>query len=377
MKDVFYFCLLCLLFSCTTKSNQSETDKVETMNKDPKLYGVTANGDSVYQFTMRNTRGMSVDVISFGGVITSIKVPDRDGDLGDVVLGFDNLADYEQRSPYFGALIGRYGNRIANGKFSLDGYEYELATNNLGNHLHGGLIGFDKVNWQVESPHENTLLLTYRSAHMEEGYPGNLEVQVQYSLSEDNSLRIDYQASTDQPTVVNLTQHSYFNLNPQATDILSHKLTVKASHYLPVDETLIPLESMASVQGSPFDFREATSIGARIDQDHVQLQRGGGYDHCWVLDSVRSLRSVALVHEQHTGRKMEVFTTEPGIQFYSGNFLDGSAIGKDGQAYTHRSGLCLETQHFPDSPNREDFPTVRLDPGQSYECTTVYSFSVE
>jgi aldose 1-epimerase len=345
-------------------------------------FGTTPSGDSATLFTLTNAAGAEVQISNFGGVIVAIKVPDRNDSLADVVLGFDALEPYFEDSPYFGALIGRYGNRIAQGKFALDGKEYTLAQNNMGNHLHGGLCGFDKVLWRAEPMEADStvgLTLHYTSPDGEEGYPGTLRVTVTYTLTNDNELHIGYQAATDAPTVVNLTNHSYFNLTGRGgSSILDHELMINANRFVPVDSTLIPTGELAEVAGTPFDFREPTAIGAHIEAEHQQLDYGIGYDHCWVLNKNQEdeLTLAATVYEPRSGRMMEVRTTEPGVQFYSGNFLDGTLNGKDGAVYKQRTGFCLETEHFPDSPNQPQFPTTELRPGETYRTTTVYKFSV-
>ena len=342
-------------------------------------FGKTKDGKSVEIYTLTNSRGSEATIITYGGAVVSLKVPDKQGKLGDVVLGFDSIADYEKHTAFFGALIGRYGNRIARGKFTLDKREYSLATNNGENHLHGGIRGFDKVVWTAKTSTDSkgaNLELTYLSADGEEGYPGNLSVKVVYSLTEDNQLKIVYSATTDKATVINLTHHSYFNL-AGAGDILDHRLTLNAARFTPTDKGSIPTGELASVAGTPFDFRKETAIGARIAQENEQLNFGRGYDHNFVLTKKGGgVGLAARVYEPTSGRVMEVLTTEPGIQFYSGNFLDGSVPGKGGKAYPYRSGFCLETQHFPDSPNRPKFPSTVLRPGQTYRQTTIYSFSV-
>ncbi len=356
--------------------NSSQPMNIEVKER---YYGQTPEGDTVTSYTLTNTQGMTTEVIDYGGIIVSLTAPDRTGRFQDVVLGFESLQPYLDGHPFFGALVGRYGNRIAKGKFTLGDKEYTLVQNNGENHLHGGTKGFDKVVWNsraTETPDGPSLELVYTSAHMEEGYPGELSVKVIYLLRNDNALQVDYTASTDRPTIVNLTQHSYFNLNPNEGHILDHELTLNSDYYLPVDETLIPLNTMENVQDTPFDFLEAHTVGERVDGDHIQLVRGGGYDHCWVLNGPPgTMKTAAVLYDPVTGREMTVETTEPGVQFYTANFLDGSLKGK-GKSYERRAALCLETQHFPDSPNRPDFPSVRLDPGETYRTTTVFKFSV-
>lgn len=344
-------------------------------------FGVTNAGVPVELFTLTNRDGVELRAITYGATIVSLRVPDRDGRLDDVVLGFDDLAGYLGASQYFGAVIGRYGNRIARGRFSLDGVSYTLATNNGMNHLHGGRRGFDKHVWSATVPDDSAdpcVRLTLVSADGDEGYPGRLEVHVSYTLTERTEVIVDYLAVTDRPTVVNLTQHSYFNLaGARAADVLAHELMLRADRFLPVDATLIPMGAAAAVTNTPFDFRTPTSLGARIDDAHEQLRIAGGYDHTFVLDRTRDeLALAAHVHEPETGRTLDVLTTEPGMQLYSGNFLDGSIHGKAGRRYGHRSGLCLETQHFPDSPNRAEFPSTVLRPGEQYRSRTVFAFGV-
>ena len=346
-----------------------------------EAFGTTTDGKSVDAFTLTNAKGLELRAITYGATIISLRVPDRQGHLDDIVLGYPTLAGYLEKSPYFGAIVGRYGNRIAKGRFTLDGKTYALATNNGPNHLHGGIKGFDKVVWSVDSSHQDssaTLTFSYTSPAGEEGYPGTLQARVTYTLTDQNELRVDYSATTDAPTPVNLTQHSYFNLAGAGSgDILGHELMISADRFTPVDSTLIPTGEIALVAGTPFDFRTPTAIGARIAQNDVQLKRGGGYDHNWVLNRKGpDLALAARLAEPTTGRTLEVFTTEPGIQFYSGNFLDGTITGKDGRVYQHRYGLCLETQHFPDSPNHSNFPSTILRPGQEYRSTTVFRFGV-
>jgi aldose 1-epimerase len=343
-------------------------------------FGKTADGESVDLFTLTNRNGMEAKITNYGGIVTTLTAPDRNNKYADVVLGFNDLDSYLKGHPYFGALVGRYGNRIAKGRFTLNGIEYKLAVNNGENHLHGGIKGFDKVVWTARSMRTKlgpALSLTYVSKDMEEGYPGNLTVKVVYTLTNNNELRIDYSASTDKDTVTNLTHHSYFNLAGEGTgDILNHQLLLKASRFTPTDAGSIPTGELRNVQGTPFDFLKSTAIGARINQDEEQLKFGGGYDHNWVVNGrAGTLRQAASVYESTSGRVMDVWTTEPGIQFYTGNFLDGTLTGKSGKAYARRNGFCLETQHYPDSPNKPKFPTTTLRKGTTYRSTTIYRFS--
>jgi len=343
-------------------------------------FGKTADGESVDLFTLTNRNGMEARITNYGGIVTTLTAPDRNNKYADVVLGFNDLDSYLKGHPYFGALVGRYGNRIAKGRFTLNGVEYKLAVNNGENHLHGGIKGFDKVVWTARSMRTKlgpALSLTYVSKDMEEGYPGNLTVKVVYTLTNNNELRIDYSASTDKDTVTNLTHHSYFNLAGEGTgDILNHQLLLKASRFTPTDAGSIPTGELRNVQGTPFDFLKSTAIGARINQDEEQLKFGGGYDHNWVVNGrAGALRQAASVYESTSGRVMDVWTTEPGIQFYTGNFLDGTLTGKSGKAYARRNGFCLETQHYPDSPNKPKFPTTTLRKGATYRSTTIYRFS--
>jgi aldose 1-epimerase len=340
-------------------------------------------GKPIESVTLTNANGIQLTAISYGGIITSLKLPSAKGGTADVVLGFDNAADYtkEPTPPYFGAIIGRYGNRIAKGRFTLDGKTYTLATNDGPNHLHGGKRGFDKVMWNIGTRQVGdgsaSASFTRTSPDGEEGYPGNLNVRVTYTLTDKNELIIEYRATTDKATPVNLTQHSYFNLAGEGSgDILGHELMIDADRYTPVDSTLIPTGELAPVQGTPFDFRKPTAIGARINENNEQLKNGKGYDHNWVLNRKGpGLQLAARVHDPKSGRTMEISTTEPGLQFYSGNFLDGTIKGKGGHVYQHRGALCLETQHFPDSPNKPNFPSTILRPGQTYDSKTVFRFS--
>lgn len=343
-------------------------------------FGTLPDGTAVELFTLRNPSGMEVKVTNYGGIITELKVPDRDGKIDDITLGYSSIDGYLKSSPYFGAIIGRYGNRIGKAQFKLDGNTYKLPANDGANTLHGGTTGFDKVVWHAEPferEGERGIVLTYTSPDGDQGFPGTLESRVTYTLTDKNELAFDYHATTDKPTVVNLTQHAYFNLAGDGSgDILGHELTVNADRYTPVDSGLIPTGELASVEGTPFDFRTKTAIGARIDADNEQIKRGGGYDHNYVLNrSGEGLELAARVEEPKSGRVMEVHTTEPGLQFYSGNFLDGTITGKNGHVYNKRNGLCLETQHYPDSPNQSSFPSTTLNPGETYTSRTVYTFS--
>jgi aldose 1-epimerase len=342
-------------------------------------FGRTADGQDVDIYTLTNRRGAEAGIITYGGAVVSLKVRDRRGRLDDVVLGFDTIEEYQKQTSYIGALIGRYGNRIAKGRFKLDGVEYQLAANNPPNHLHGGVRGFDKIVWKARPlPIRGgaALELTYLSHDGEEGYPGNLSVRVVYTLTDRNELRIDYSATTDKATVVNLTQHNYYNLAGAGSgDILNHRLTINASRFTPTDATAITTGELRSVRGTPFDFTRPTAVGARINQDDEQIKFGNGYDHNFVINGrMGVLRKAAEVYEPTTGRVMEVWTTEPGVQLYTGNYLDGTP-GKGGKPYPRRSALCLETQHYPDSPNKPNFPSTVLRKGSRYRTTTVYKFS--
>ncbi|CAN5893245.1 galactose mutarotase [soil metagenome] len=334
-------------------------------------------------FTLLNANGVQLRFISYGGIILSLLVPDRNGEFADVTLGFDSLGGYLKEHPYFGALIGRYANRIARGRFTLAGQENTLATNDGPNHLHGGTQGFDRAVWEVEPFQDESgvgAALTYTSPAGEEGYPGELVVRATYTLNDQSELILDYHATTDRATPVNLTQHAYWNLAGEGEgDILDHELLLGSSRFTPVDSTQIPTGEIRGVAGTPFDFTTSTAIGARIEQDDEQLRHGGGYDHNFVLDrrAGEGLTLAARLYEPGSGRTLEVSTTEPGIQFYSGNFLDGTLVGKRGRVYERRTGLALETQHFPDSPNQPGFPSTILRPGEEYTSRTVYSFFVQ
>ncbi|MBZ5546789.1 MAG: galactose mutarotase [Acidobacteriia bacterium] len=354
------------------------TEAKTNIKKQP--FGKTPEGSAADLYTLTNNKGMQAAITNFGGIVVQLRVPDRKGNLADVVLGYDDLDGYIHDKAYLGALIGRYGNRIAQGRFTLGGKAYTLARNNGENTLHGGLKGFNQALWRAkELPSKNgpALQLEYLSKDGEEGFPGNLSVKVIYTLTDDNELKIEYSATTDKETVVNLTNHSYFNLAGAGNgDILQHQVMLRADKFTPVSESLIPTGELRGVQGTPMDFRTPTAVGARIEQDDQQLKYGRGYDHNWVLESGGSKTPTlaATVFEPGTGRVLEVWTTEPGVQFYTGNFLDG-AKGKSGKVYQRRYALCLETQHFPDSPNQPTFPSTVLKPGQRYHTVTIYKFS--
>jgi aldose 1-epimerase len=364
---------------------REESSPVVQQQPNPRMtetpFGNAADGQPLKLITLRNQSDIEIRISTYGGTILSLKTPDRAGASDDIVLGFDTMPPYFDQSPYFGCLIGRYCNRIAKGQFKLDGQTYKLATNNGPNHLHGGKVGWDKVVWTSE-PFQNAggvgVKLSYTSKDGEEGYPGTVAADVTYTLTDKNELVVDYHATTDKPTIINLTQHSYFNMaGAKANDILGHQLMINADRYTPVDATLIPTGELAPVDGTPFDFRTATTIGARINDANEQLKRGLGYDHNYVVKrDGTALTLAARVVEPVTGRTMEITTTEPGIQFYSGNFLDGKITGKGGRVYGHRSGFCLETQHYPDSPNHPAFPTTTLRPGEEYRSKTVFTFGV-
>ena len=372
-RTILLFVPLAVVCTALTGVGQAQKSAVK---REP--FGTMPDGKAVERFTLTNANGIEVKAISYGGIITSLRVPDRDRKFDDIVLGFDQLDGYLKDHPFFGAIIGRYGNRIGKAQFTLDGKTYKLAANNGPNNLHGGTKGFDKVLWTVEPIGNNGLAFTRTSPDGEEGFPGNLRTRVTYTLTDKNELIVEYHATTDKATPVNLTQHSYFNLAGQASgDILGHELMINADRYTPVDDTLIPTGELAPVEGTPFDFRKPTAIGARINDANPQLKAGLGYDHNWVLNRKGTgLELAARVREPKTGRTLEITTTEPGIQFYAGNFLDGKLAGKGGAVYRHRTGFCLETQHYPDSPNHPKFPSTILKPGQEYRTRTVFTFGV-
>jgi len=385
-KNHFLTLFLCsfIFLNCTTEQPDSQevVDEPEAYVQISKsAYDNMPDGSLVEKYTLKNKNGMEIEVITYGGIITSWTAPDKSGKYENVVLGYDSLGQYLRETPFFGAIIGRYGNRIANGRFSLDGKEYTLETNNDPNHLHGGVKGFDKVVWTanvLEGEDGSALQLTYLSKDGEGGYPGNLKNTVVYTLTNEDALEVSYKATTDKKTIINLTQHSYFNLSGDfSQDILDHELMINADTYLPVDETLIPSGEFRPVENTPFDFRKAKNIGQDITLENDQLSKGKGYDHCWVLNNQNTFRKVAAAYHPASGRLLEVSTDEPGIQFYCGNFLNGTLPMPGGGTYGHRTGFCLETQHYPDSPNQSTFPSVILTPGETYTSKTVFRFSTK
>ena len=364
--------------SCNSNNAKDAGDQKAGIEK--AAYGQLPDGHTADLFTLRNANGMTAKITNYGGILTELIVPDKDGKMEDVTLGRDSLASYVENNPFFGALVGRYGNRIAKGRFTLNGKEYSLFINNMGNALHGGKKGFDKVLWTATpvDGDEPALKLQYTAKDMEEGFPGNLAVTVTYTLQKDNALKIDYEATTDKPTVLNLTNHTYFNLTGGAKrDVMEHVLTLNADSLVAVDKTLIPTGKLIPVAGTPFDFTKPTAIGTRInDSTDTQIKYGGGYDHAWVLNGGKSeMKQTATVYEPTSGRVMDVRTTEPAVQFYTGNFLNGKVTGREGFPYQKRYAFCLETEHYPDSPNQPSFPTTTLRPGETYKTTTIYTFS--
>lgn len=373
----FFAFLLTLVIIISLQS--CSINKEQTMIK-KEVFGHLSDGREVYLYTMHNSNGMQMKVTNYGATITLLTAPDRNGKLQDVVLGYDSLAEYVKGDSYFGAVVGRYGNRIGEGKFTLEGQQYQLTINNGPNHLHGGTTGYNKVLWEAkENNDNNSITFSYNSQDGEQGYPGNVTLSVTYSLTENNELKIDYKGTTDKTTILNPTHHSYFNLtgDPEKT-ILDHQLTIIADKFTPVDSNLITTGELAEVSNTPFDFREPTAIGKRINEDNIQLKYGNGYDHNWVLSNYNGKVEPAVVlYEPQSGRMIEVLTDQPGMQFYSGNFLDGTVKGKNGIYYKFRTGLCLEAQHYPDSPNKSEFPSVTLKPGEEYKQTTIYRFSAK
>lgn len=371
MKYLFYslFSIIVVVSGCRGTKDTSQSSGITK-----SVYG-KVNGQEVYLFTLTNNKGNQVKITNYGGIVTSWVFPNKTGKKENIVIGFDSLTQYLQQPPYFGALIGRYGNRIANGKFKIDSTEYTLATNDGKNHLHGGNIGYDKVIWDAKIVNDTTptIVLNYLSKDGEEGYPGNLSIQVTYTLTHNDELEIKYEATTDKRTIVNLTQHNYYNLTGDVSNtILNHSLMIDADNYTPVDSTLIPTGEIKSVLNTPFDFKQMQKIGSRIDAVT------GGYDHNWVLNKKdTTLTMVATLWDEVSGRKMEVYTTEPGLQFYSGNFMDGKFINYDGKPLKYRTGLCLETQHFPNAPNQVNFASTLLKPGEKYHSRTKYKLFIQ
>ncbi len=382
MRSVAIVFSALMLIQCNTTPKQKSQNINNAVSIEKSTFGITENGATVDLYTLTNTQGVKLDVITYGGRIVSLKVPDNQGKFENIVLGFDNLQDYENSNPFFGALIGRYGNRIANGSFEIDGVQYTLAKNDGPNHLHGGNKGYDSVLWNAtpsQSEEEVSLTLTYSSKDGEEGYPGNLDISVVYTLTNDNELQVSYLANTDKATVVNLTQHAYFNLSGDfSNDILSHEVVIAAEAFLPVDDTLIPTGEIRAVADTPFDFNNPKKIGKQINDENLQLKRGKGYDHCWVLVGEKgNMRFAASAYDQNSGRFMEIYTEEPAIQFYTGNFLDGTLPMPGGGHFAHRTGFCLETQHYPNTPNQAEFPSTTLQPGETYSTKTTFKFSTK
>lgn len=381
MKNNIHFLFVITLFFClnlvSCQNSESKGKSISLIN--PEMFEKTIDGKEVHLYVLKNKNGLVSEITNYGGKVVSLWVPDQLGNYEDIVLGYSHIDDYlTKKEKYFGALIGRYGNRIANGKFSLNGTEYNLAKNNGENHLHGGNIGFDSVIWDAKQINEQTLELNYISKDMEEGYPGTLSIKVIYQLTDENELKIEYWANTDKTTVVNLTHHSFFNLKGHGNGTINdHLLQINAPYFTPVNEGLIPTGIIASVENTPFDFQKLISIGERVDDTDQQLKYGLGYDHNFVLNqSLEGLNYAAKVIEPISGRVMEIFTNEPGLQFYGGNFLDGSVIGKGGNPYEFRTAFCLETQHFPDSPNNPQFPSTVIKPAEQYYSICIYKFSI-
>lgn len=378
MKTLFKTFLLAaaiiLIHSCAPKAPANKA------GIDPQAFNKVIDGKQVSLVTLSNKNGIEMNVTNYGAKVVSLLVPDKNGEFSDVVLGFNNIEDYQELKTYFGAGIGRYGNRIANGTFTINGEVYQLAKNDGNNHLHGGIKGFNAVVWDMEKIDDQTLKLTYVSKDMEEGYPGELSVHMTYELTNDNAFKVSYEASTSKPTVLNLTHHSYFNLHGEGNGTINdHMLYIDADYYTPTDAGLIPTGEIVPVAGTPMDFTTPTEIGKRVNDDFEALKLGRGYDHNYVLnqDEAKTMMLAATVYEPTSGRVMEVHTDEPAIQFYGGNFLDGSTTGKNGKTHEFRSGLCLESQHYPDSPNKPNFPSTVLNPGDTYSHTCIYKFDVK
>ncbi|MEZ4827291.1 MAG: aldose epimerase family protein [Bacteroidia bacterium] len=367
-----------LSVACTEDQQGQQDAPTDSLSVTVTEWGQTEAGETVHLFTLKNENGVEARVIEYGATLTAFIAPDRNGNMADITLGFDSLSGYLGQHPYFGSTVGRYGNRIANAQFSIDGETYTLAANNGKNHLHGGVEGFGRRMWKGSEINREDAVgveLSYTSADGEEGYPGKLEVVTRFLLNNDNELRLEYEATSDKKTVCNLTNHAYFNLG-DSPDILNHELMIAADGFTPVDEGLIPLGEIRSVEGTPFDFRAAMPVGARINAEDEQIKFGGGYDHNFVFSGGDGLQKRAEVYDPSSGRVLEISTEEPGVQFYTGNFLNGTLTGKNGKVYGYRSALCLETQHFPDSPNQPSFPTTLLSPGETYQTVTVWKVSV-
>jgi aldose 1-epimerase len=373
MKNTLILIAMVLLFSCTKPTSQP-------VLVDEASFKTEHDGKTIELFTLKNANGLVAQITNYGGKVINLWTPDKKGDFSDIVIGYETSAEYLNTTEiYYGTLIGRYGNRIANGQFTLNDSVYTLAKNNGENHLHGGIKGFNNVVWDAKKTDDQTLELTYLSVDGEEGYPGNLNVKVVYKLTDENELKVEYFATTDKPTPINLTQHSFFNLKGAGSgDVNDHIMQIMADSFTPVDSTLIPTGEIAPVDGTPFDFRTPTAIGDRINDEHIQMKYGNGYDHNWVLNKAESgLSYAAKVVEPASGRTLEVYTNEPGIQFYGGNFMTGNDTGKGGKVFAFRGAFCLETQHFPDSPNKPQFPSTILNPGMEYYSVCVYKFGVE
>jgi aldose 1-epimerase len=373
MKNTLILIAMVLLFSCTKPTSQP-------VLVDEASFKTEHDGKTIELFTLKNANGLVAQITNYGGKVINLWTPDKNGDFADIVIGYETSAEYLNTTEiYYGTLIGRYGNRIANGQFTLNDSVYTLAKNNGENHLHGGIKGFNNVVWDAKKLDDQTLELTYLSVDGEEGYPGNLNVKVVYKLTDENELKVEYFATTDKPTPINLTQHSFFNLKGAGSgDVNDHIMQIMADSFTPVDSTLIPTGEIAPVDGTPFDFRTPTAIGDRINDEHIQMKYGNGYDHNWVLNKAESgLSYAAKVVEPASGRTLEVYTNEPGIQFYGGNFMTGNDTGKGGKVFAFRGAFCLETQHFPDSPNKPQFPSTILNPGMEYYSVCVYKFGVE
>ncbi len=373
MKNTLILLLSVVLFSCAKP-------KTQPVLIDEETFKTEHDGKTVALYTLRNVNGVVTQITNYGGKVVNLWTPDKKGDFADIVIGYDTSAEYLKTSEiYYGTIIGRYGNRIAKGQFTLNDSVYTLATNNMPNHLHGGIKGFNNVVWDAKKLDDQTLELTYLSVDGEEGYPGNLNVKVVYKLTDENELKVEYWATTDKPTPINLTQHSFFNLKGAGNgDVNDHVMQIFADGFTPVDSTLIPTGEIAPVEGTPFDFRTPTAIGTRINDEHIQMKYGNGYDHNWVLNKAETgLTHAAKVVEPASGRTLEVYTNEPGMQFYGGNFMTGKDTGKGGKVFAFRGAFCLETQHFPDSPNKPQFPSTILNPGMEYYSVCVYKFGVE